>query len=90
MQEIKDRAASLAGLALERDAIFLYDALATMERDPARRSAFERIASSERRHAAIWEAKLRSLGEPVPAATRPSWRVRHMPNVFGKCLARTS
>ena len=28
MQEIKDRAASLAGLALERDAIYLYDKLA--------------------------------------------------------------
>ena len=78
MQEIKDRAASLAGLALERDAIFLYDALAAIERDPARRSAFERIATSERRHAAIWEAKLTSLGEQVPASSRPSWRVRQI------------
>jgi len=78
MQEIKDRAASLAGLALERDAIFLYDALAKIEKDPARRSAFERIATSERRHAAIWEAKLLSLGEQVPAAKRPSWRVRQI------------
>jgi VIT1/CCC1 family predicted Fe2+/Mn2+ transporter len=78
MQEIKDRAASLAGLALERDAIFLYDALAKIEKDPARRSAFERIATSERRHAAIWEAKLISLGEQVPAAKRPSWRVRQI------------
>jgi len=78
MQEIKDRAASLAGLALERDAIFLYDALAKIEKDPARRSAFERIATSERRHAAIWEAKLISLGEQVPASKRPSWRVRQI------------
>jgi len=78
MQEIKDRAASLAGLALERDAIFLYDALAKIEKDPARRAAFERIATSERRHAAIWEAKLLSLGEQVPAAKRPSWRVRQI------------
>jgi rubrerythrin len=78
MQEIKDRAASLAGLALERDAIFLYDALAKIEKDPARRSAFERIATSERRHAAIWEAKLLSLGEQVPAVKRPSWRVRQI------------
>ena len=61
MQEIKDRAASLAGLALERDAIYLYDRLAALEKDPRRRAAFESIASSERRHAAIWEAKLRSL-----------------------------
>ncbi|NBW31094.1 MAG: hypothetical protein EBR48_00320 [bacterium] len=78
MQAIKDRAASLAGLALERDAIFLYDALARIEKDPARRSAFERIATSERRHAAIWEAKLLSLGEQVPATKRPSWRVRQI------------
>lgn len=78
MQEIKDRAASLAGLALERDAIFLYDALARIEKDAVRRSAFERIAASERRHAAIWEAKLLSLGERVPAASRPSWRVRQI------------
>ncbi len=78
MLEIKDRAASLAGLALERDAIYLYDALAKIEKDPARRSAFERIATSERRHAAIWEAKLISLGEQVPASKRPSWRVRQI------------
>ncbi len=32
MQEIKDRAASLAGLALERDAIYLYDRLAAIEK----------------------------------------------------------
>lgn len=86
MQEIKDRAASLAGLALERDAIFLYDALASIERNPARRSAFERIAASERRHCAIWEAKLIGLGERVPAARRPSWRVRQitfLARIFG-------
>jgi rubrerythrin len=52
MQEIKDRAASLAGLALERDAIYLYDRLAALEKDPQRRTAFESIAASERRHAA--------------------------------------
>jgi VIT1/CCC1 family predicted Fe2+/Mn2+ transporter len=78
MQEIKDRAASLAGLALERDAIYLYDRLAAIEKDPQRRAAFESIAASERRHAAIWEAKLTSLGELVPPAARPSWRVRQI------------
>ena len=78
MQEIKDRAASLAGLALERDAIYLYDRLAAIEKDPQRRAAFESIAASERRHAAIWEAKLTSLGEQVPPAARPSWRVRQI------------
>lgn len=78
MQEIKDRAASFAGLALERDAIYLYDRLAALEKDPRRRAAFESIAASERRHAAIWEAKLRSLGENPPATARPSWRVRQI------------
>ncbi|MEY4389167.1 MAG: hypothetical protein RLZZ432_886 [Chloroflexota bacterium] len=78
MQEIKDRAASLAGLALERDAIHLYQRLAAIEKDPGRRAAFERIAASEQRHAAIWEAKLVSLGEAVPAPRRPSWRVRQI------------
>jgi len=78
MQEIKDRAASLAGLALERDAIYLYDRLAAIEKDPQRRAAFESIAASERRHAAIWEAKLTSLGEQVPPVARPSWRVRQI------------
>jgi VIT1/CCC1 family predicted Fe2+/Mn2+ transporter/rubrerythrin len=78
MQEIKDRAASLAGLALERDAIYLYDRLAAIEKDPQRRAAIESIAASERRHAAIWEAKLTSLGEQVPPAARPSWRVRQI------------
>ncbi|MGI9096406.1 MAG: VIT1/CCC1 transporter family protein, partial [Candidatus Limnocylindrus sp.] len=86
MQEIKDRAASLAGLALERDAIWLYDRLAALEKDPARRDAFTKIATSERRHAAIWEAKLASLGEAVPAHPRPSWRVRQiaiLARIFG-------
>lgn len=78
MQEIKDRAASLAGLALERDAIWLYDRLATIEKDPKRREAFAHIAASERRHAAIWESKLVSLGETVPPHPRPSWRVRQI------------
>ena len=78
MQEIKDRAASLAGLALERDAIYLYDRLAAIEKDPTRKAAFASIAASERRHAAIWEAKLVSLGEQVPPASRPSWRVRQI------------
>ena len=86
MQEIKDRAASLAGLALERDAIYLYDKLAALEKDPQRKAAFESIAAIERRHAAIWEAKLISLGEHPPVAARPSWRVRQiavLARIFG-------
>jgi VIT1/CCC1 family predicted Fe2+/Mn2+ transporter len=71
-----DHAQSLANLRLERDAILLYDALSTIERDEARASAFRRIASNERRHAAVWATKLREGGVDVPpAATRPRPRV---------------
>jgi len=67
---------SLANLRLERDAIILYDALARIEKDPKRASAFERIAGNERRHASIWADKLRERGVDVPPApTRPRPRV---------------
>jgi VIT1/CCC1 family predicted Fe2+/Mn2+ transporter len=67
---------SLANLRLERDAILLYDALARLEKDPQRASAFERIASNERRHAGIWADKLRERGVDVPPApSRPRPRV---------------
>jgi vacuolar iron transporter family protein len=71
-----DHAQSLANLRLERDAILLYDALSTIEKDEARASAFRRIASNERRHADVWATKLREGGVDVPpAATRPRPRV---------------
>jgi VIT1/CCC1 family predicted Fe2+/Mn2+ transporter len=67
---------SLENLKLERDAIVLYDALATIERDPTRASAFQRIAGNERRHAEIWATKLRETGADVPADGRPRARIR--------------
>jgi len=67
---------SLENLRLERDAILLYDALARIEKDPHRASAFERIAANERRHADIWARKLEERGAVVPAApSRPRFRV---------------
>jgi VIT1/CCC1 family predicted Fe2+/Mn2+ transporter len=67
---------SLANLRLERDAVILYEALARIEKDPQRASAFERIATNERRHAGIWADKLRERGLDVPPApTRPRARV---------------
>jgi VIT1/CCC1 family predicted Fe2+/Mn2+ transporter len=71
-----DVATSLDNLKLERDAIVLYEALSRIERDPVRAAAFERIAGNERRHAAIWAAKLADLGVDVPPATGPRARVR--------------
>lgn len=67
---------SAENLKLERDAIALYDALSSIERDPNRAAAFRTIANNERRHAEIWADKLRNLGAPLPAATGPRLRVR--------------
>ena len=77
---------SLENLKLERDAIVLYDALATIERDPRRAGAFQRIAANERRHADVWATKLTELGVAVPPAGRPRARVRFIvlvARVFG-------
>ncbi|MEO8438078.1 MAG: VIT1/CCC1 transporter family protein, partial [Chloroflexota bacterium] len=66
---------SLDNLKLERDAIVLYDALASIEKDPRRVAAFTRIAGNERRHAEIWATKLRELGADVPDPDGPRIRV---------------
>jgi vacuolar iron transporter family protein len=73
---ITDTKRSLENLRLEQDAIVLYDALATIEKDPRRAAAFRHIARNERRHADIWAERLRSLGQEVPVRTRPRPRVR--------------
>jgi VIT1/CCC1 family predicted Fe2+/Mn2+ transporter/rubrerythrin len=71
-----ETAQSLENLRLERDAILLYDALASIEKDPSRAAAFKRIAANERRHADIWARKLEERGTDVPPApTRPRPRV---------------
>ena len=67
---------SLENLRLERDATWLYDRLAGVERDDARAAAFRRIADNERRHAGIWAASLERRGVAVPPATGPRLRVR--------------
>jgi len=67
---------SLDNLKLERDAIVLYDSLATIEKDPRRADAFRRIAGNERRHADVWASKLRELGADVPPPGGPRMRVR--------------
>ncbi len=71
-----DTAQSLENLKLERDAIALYDALASIEGDPHRAEAFRTIAGNERRHAGIWADRLRELGADVPPVGRPRMRVR--------------
>jgi VIT1/CCC1 family predicted Fe2+/Mn2+ transporter/rubrerythrin len=71
-----DTTQSLENLKLERDAIVLYDALASIEKDERRATAFRTIASNERRHAEVWATKLRDLGVDVPPADGPRLRVR--------------
>ena len=69
-------AQSLENLKLEQDAIVLYDALATIEKDERRAAAFRQIARNERRHADIWADRLTELGATVPPAGRPRARIR--------------
>jgi vacuolar iron transporter family protein len=71
-----ERARSLANLKLERDAIALYDSLATIEKDAKRAAAFKRIAANERRHAEIWATRLEQSGASVPPISGPRVRVR--------------
>lgn len=81
-----DTVQSLDNLKLERDAIVLYDALASIEKQPQRAQAFRTIAANERRHAEIWATKLRELGAEVPPPGSPRIRVRAiiwLARVFG-------
>ena len=77
---------SLDNLKLERDAIVLYDALATIEKDERRARAFRTIAGNERRHAEVWATKLRERGAEVPPVGAPRMRIRAivgLARVFG-------
>jgi len=81
-----DIAQSLDNLKLERDAIVLYDALASIEKDERRALAFRTIAANERRHAQIWATKLEERGAEVPLQGEPRLRVRFiilLARVFG-------
>jgi VIT1/CCC1 family predicted Fe2+/Mn2+ transporter len=72
----EELARSLDNLKLERDAIFLYDRLAEIERKPARARAFRSIAANERRHAELWAGQLQAAGAVVPPAGGPRPRIR--------------
>lgn len=65
-----------AALRMERDAIHLYDGLARIERDPHRAEAFRTIAADERRHAGVWEGRLREAGVAIPPPGGPGPRMR--------------
>jgi VIT1/CCC1 family predicted Fe2+/Mn2+ transporter/demethoxyubiquinone hydroxylase (CLK1/Coq7/Cat5 family) len=63
-------------LRMERDAIYLYDGLARIERDPHRAEVFRTIAADERRHAEVWEGRLREAGVAIPLPRGPRPRMR--------------
>jgi VIT1/CCC1 family predicted Fe2+/Mn2+ transporter/rubrerythrin len=51
----------------ERDAAYLYRALAAIEPDSERRTLFEKLAVVEDRHVRRWEDLFREEGRPLPA-----------------------
>lgn len=61
----------------EADAAYLYRALASLEKDPARAALYLRLAGVEDRHVELWQRLLQESGHPVPAL-RPSRRARAM------------
>jgi VIT1/CCC1 family predicted Fe2+/Mn2+ transporter len=86
-----DIAQSLENLKLERDAVALYDALAEVEKDARRATAFRTIAANERRHAEVWANGLRALGADVPEPEGPRMRIRTivwLARVFGTHAVR--
>ncbi len=65
----------LENLQDEREGARLYEGLATIEKDAARAREFASLGAGERRHAAVWERKLKAAGVPLPP-DRPTSRVR--------------
>jgi VIT1/CCC1 family predicted Fe2+/Mn2+ transporter len=65
----------LDNLRDEREGARLYEGLAAIERDPARAREFAALGAGERRHAAVWERKLRGAGVDLPPE-RPTTRAR--------------
>jgi VIT1/CCC1 family predicted Fe2+/Mn2+ transporter len=59
----------------ERDGAALYEGLSRMEKDPERARSFRELAEGERRHAEVWEKKLRREGVELPPE-RPTPRIR--------------
>jgi VIT1/CCC1 family predicted Fe2+/Mn2+ transporter len=59
----------------ERNGVYLYEALAAVEKDPHLAEVYRRIAAVEARHAATWEAQLQEQGVTLPAY-QPDWRTR--------------
>jgi VIT1/CCC1 family predicted Fe2+/Mn2+ transporter len=61
----------------EIDGAFQYRALADTEKDGNLSEVYRRLAATEEKHAAIWEAKLKEAGQPL-LSRNASWRARTM------------
>jgi VIT1/CCC1 family predicted Fe2+/Mn2+ transporter len=70
-----DAARYRENLKTERDAVTLYEEIASAEPNPDLAAVYRRMADTERRHAETWARKLRDAGAPVPDY-RPGWRTR--------------
>ncbi|HKR55714.1 MAG TPA: hypothetical protein VJS20_05395, partial [Gemmatimonadales bacterium] len=51
----------------ESDAAFLYNVLASVERDPRKRDVYNRLALVEERHTQLWAKLLNDNGHRVPS-----------------------
>lgn len=65
-----------ANLQGELDGIAVYQAMADGSRDERLTELYTRLASTEERHAALWQDRLASVGAPIPAG--PTLRARSL------------
>jgi len=59
----------------ERDSAAVYEALASIERNPRLSRLFRKLAAAEYDHSAFWQRRLEAVGQSVPAYS-PSLRTR--------------
>ena len=71
----KMQATALASLNDERNGAFLYEALASAEKDPRLAEVYRRMAAVERRHADEWVERLKDTGLAISEFS-PNWRSR--------------
>lgn len=63
----------------EREGVALYSQLAGLEKNPAKKKIFERLADAENRHSERWAARLRELGAEPPEDSlgfQTRWKIR--------------
>jgi vacuolar iron transporter family protein len=75
MSTSKDISRYLTNLQKELDGAYLYAALAAGEKQPKMAELYQRLAASEKKHAAAWEKRLIEAGVTVPPP-RASGRAR--------------